>query len=205
MENLKIIWQKANDLKLDTEDLLEMNTVTSIFSQIKKEEERRKNWLPWMITYYLGITLFSLWFYNWLSQTWYNRSLSTLQIIATLLILVGGFVILYLKQLHKIPLAVYEHDQASESFLKIVKKQLAQKRKMVLLSNCIYVLILTIAINIISYDWSAPYAKGNWSYLLLLNGLILFIAIIYIPLGLKKFDSQYKEILNRIDQFLAKE
>jgi len=203
MTTLKSIWQNANDPTLKIDNLLKMNQVTAIYIQLKKEEERRKKWLPWMISYFIGMTLFLLWIYNWISQTWYDRSLSTLQIMGTLLILVGAFVMFYLNQLHKIPLAAYEHDQTSRSFLTVVKKQLVKRRKMHALSNGIYIFILTIALNIIGYDWSAPYAAGNWSSLWLLNGFMLLLAAIAIPLGLRNFDKKYKDILNRTDQFLT--
>ena len=203
MEDLKSIWQKVNDLKGEVGEMLEMNKVETIYTQLKKEEDRQKKWLPWMIPYFIGMTLSMLWFYNWVSHTWFDRPLNTIQIIGTLLIFVGASIMLYMNQLHKIPLAAYEHDQTAQSFLKIVKEKLAKRRKMALWSNVIYIGILTVALNIISYDWSAPYANGNWSYLLFLNGFMICLAVVAVPLGLRKFDKRYKDILTRIDRFLV--
>ncbi len=203
MDELKNIWQKIGDLKEEVGDMIEMNKVENVFSQLKKEEARNKKWLPWMIPYYIGMTLFLLWAYNWMSVTWFDRNLSTLQIIGTLLIMVGGFIMLYLTQLHKIPLADYQQDQTSQVFLSTVKEKLAKRRKMSLIANGIYLFILTIGLNMVAYDWSGDSGNPIGLHTLLMNGFMLILAAISLPLGLRKFDKQYKDIVTRIDRFLG--
>lgn len=203
MDDLKAIWQKIGDLKEEVGEMIEMNKVESVYSQLKKEEARNKKWLPWMIPYYIGMTLFILWVYNWMSITWFDRTLSTFQIIGTLLIMVGGFIMLYLSQLHKIPLADYQQDQTSQAFLSTVKEKLAKRRKMSLIANGIYIFVLTIGLNMVAYDWSSDFANGFGLHTILMNGFMLLLAAITLPLGLRKFDKQYKDILTRIDRFLT--
>jgi len=203
MDDLKAIWQKIGDLKEEVGEMIEMNKVESVYSQLKKEEARNKKWLPWMIPYIIAVTAFIFLVYNWISQTYSDRNLTTQQILGTLLIPLGGFIMLYFYQLHKIPLDNKEHDQTSLSFLKMVKEKLAKKRKAIRLGNITYILLLTIGLNLVSFDWGGTSISLYWKHLLFLNGTMLVIGIFSFMFGLKKFDKQYKDILTRIDRFLA--
>lgn len=203
MDDLKAIWHKIGDLKTEVGELLEMDKVESIYTQLKKEEDRQKKWKPWQIPYIIVMTVFIFGVYNWISQTYYDRDMTTLQILGTLLIPIGGFIMLYFYQLHKIPLADKEHDRTSLSFLTMVKEKLTKKRKAIFWGNMIYVLILALGLNIISLDWGITDISKHWKHLLLLNGTMLGIGILSFRFGLKKFDKQYKDILARIDRFLA--
>jgi len=203
MDDLKAIWQKVGDLKVEVGELIEMEKVETIYTQLKKEEDRQKKWMPWMIPYYIGMTLLLLWVYNWISWNWYDRTLTNLQIFATLLIPAGGFIMLYFHQLHKIPLDTNEHDRTSLAFLRTVKDKLGKKRKAVLLGNMIYTIILTIGLNIMSLDWGVDDLTLHWKPLLGINVTMLIICIYSFISTRKKIDKQYKDILARIDRFLA--
>lgn len=202
MDELKSIWQKVGDLKSEVGALLEMDKVETIYTQLKKEEDRQKKWKPWQIPYIIFNTVLIFWVYNWISQTYYDRDMTTLQILGTLLIPIGGFVMLYFYQLHKIPLAE-EHDRTSLSFLTMVKEKLVKKRNAIYWGNMIYILILTLGLNIISLDWGITDISKHWKHLLFLNGTMLVIGILSFLFGLRKFDKRYKDILIRVDRFLG--
>jgi len=146
-----------------------MEKVETIYTQLKKEEDRQKKWMPWMIPYYIGMTLLLLWVYNWISWNWYDRTLTNLQIFATLLIPAGGFIMLYFHQF----------------------------------GNMIYTIILTIGLNIMSLDWGVDDLTLHWKPLLGINVTMLIICIYSFISTRKKIDKQYKDILARIDRFLA--
>jgi len=203
MEDLKAIWQKIGDLKAEVGELLEMEKVETIYTQLKKEEDRQKKWKPWQIPYIVVITIFTFGFYNWLSQTYFDRNMTTQQILGTLLIPIGGFMMLYINQLHKIPLDDKEHDRTSFAFLKMVKEKLTKKRKAIRQANMVYLALLTIGLNVISFDWGITSIAEHWKQLLFLNGFMLIIAILSFINGQKKFDKKYKDMLVRIDRFLA--
>lgn len=203
MEDLKSIWQKVGDLKEEIGDMIEMNRVESVYSQLKKEEARQKKWKPWQIPYIIAVTVFIFLVFNWISQTYSGRNMTTQQIFGTLLIPIGGFIMLYFYQLHKIPLDNKEHDQTSLSFLKMVKEKLAKKRIAIRWANITYILLLTAALNLVSFDWGIVDISEQWKHLLLLNGIMLIIGILSFIFGQKVFDKQYKDMLERIDRFLA--
>ena len=153
MDDLKEIWQKVGDLKAEVGELLAMDKVETIYTQLKKEEDRQKKWKPWQIPYVIVVSALTFFFYNWLSQHYYDRNMTTQQILGTLLIPIGGFIMLYFYQLHQIPLDD-EHDRTSTAFLKMVKDKLTKKRKAIRQANMIYISLLTIGLNAVSYDLS---------------------------------------------------
>ena len=203
MDDLKEIWQKVGDLKAEVGELLAMDKVETIYTQLKKEEDRQKKWKPWQIPYVIVVSALTFFFYNWLSQHYYDRNMTTQQILGTLLIPIGGFIMLYFYQLHKIPLEDKEHDQTSLFFLKMVKEKLSKKRKAIRWANMVYISLLTIGLNLVSFDWGISNISEHWIHFLLLNGTMLTIGILSFIFGLKKFDEQYKDILAKIDRFLA--
>ncbi|MFK7983455.1 MAG: hypothetical protein AB8G86_25970 [Saprospiraceae bacterium] len=202
MDDLKAIWQKVGDLKAEVGEMLEMDKVETIYTQLKKEEDRQKKWKPWQIPYVIAVTVFIFWVYNWISQHYYGRNMTTQQILGTLLIPIGGFIMLYFYQLHQIPLDD-QHDRTSLSFLKMVKEKLAKRRQAKLQADMIYTALLTIGLNIISIDWGITDITQHWKHLLALNGIMAIIAIFSFINGQKKFDKRYKDILARIDRFLV--
>lgn len=202
MEDLKDIWQKVGDLKAEVGELLAMEKVETIYTQLKKEEERQKKWKPWQIPYVIVMTIFIFAVYNWISLTYSGRNMTTQQILGTLLIPIGAFTMLYFYQLHQIPLDG-EHDRTSVTFLKMVKDKLAKKGKAIRQANIIYISLLTVALNLVSFDWGISNISQHWQHLLLLNGMMLIIGITSFIFGQKKFDRQYRDILARIDRFLA--
>lgn len=202
MDDLKAIWEKVGDLKAEVGELLAMDKVETIYTQLKKEEDRQKKWKPWQIPYVIAVTAFIFWFYNWISQHYYDRNMTTQQILGTLLIPIGGFIMLYFYQLHQIPLDD-AHDRTSIAFMKMVKEKLAKKRKAIRQANMIYISLLTIGINLVAFDWGLTSITEHWKQFLFLNGTMLLIAVISYINGQKKFDKRYKDILTRIDRFLA--
>lgn len=203
MDDLKAIWQKVGDLKAEVGELLEMEKVETIYTQLKKEEARQKKWKPWRIPYIVAVTIFTFWFYNWISQTYYDQNMTMQQILGTLLIPIGAFMMLYINQLHKIPLDDKAHDRTSLTFLKMVKEKLTKKRQAIRQANMVYLVLLTIGLNVISFDWGITSIAEHWKHSLFLNGFMLIIAILSFINGQKKFDKQYKDMLARIDRFLA--
>ena len=202
MDDLKEIWQKVGDLKAEVGELLAMDKVETIYTQLKKEEDRQKKWKPWQIPYVIIVSALTFFFYNWLSQHYYDRNMTTQQILGTLLIPIGGFIMLYFYQLHQIPLDD-EHDRTSTAFLKMVKAKLAKKRKAIRQANMIYISLLIIGLNAVSYDWGLTSITKHWKQFLFLNGFMVIIATLSYLNGQKKFDKRYKDILARIDRFLA--
>lgn len=202
MDDLKAIWEKVGDLKAEVGALLVMDKVETIYTQLKKEEDRQKKWKPWQVPYVIAVSALTFFFYNWISQTYYDRSMTTQQILGTLLIPIGGLLMLYFYQLHQIPLDE-EHDRTSLSFLKMVKEKLTKKREAIRWANMVHISVLTIGLNVISYDWGLTSIIEHWKQFLFLNGTMLLIAAFSFINGQKKFDKRYKDILARIDRFLA--
>lgn len=205
MDDLKIIWQKLDDLKGEVGDMIEMDKVESVFDNLKKVEDRQKKWMPWMIPYIILVTAGLYWFYGWISQFSFNRDLTNLQIIGILFIPIGGFLMLYLIQLNKIPLDLYEHDKSAVSFLKIVKEKLAKKRKYTLIANFSYLAFLITGMHLLAIGWWEGGFLEHWKPIVFFYGTILMMIGIATYFSMKKFDERYKDIMEKTDRFLAEE
>ena len=200
MEDLKLIWNKLNELQLEVGKLIEMDKVETVYDKLKKEEELKKKWMPFTAPVIL-LTM------GWIFWITYPKGEPLSEILFTpftlgiLLIIFGAFLMMYLIVKIRIPLARYQHDRSSLDFLKIVKERLHQRKKYTLIGVSLYLFILTIGVHLMIFEFNS--LAGSWGMVFGLYGFMLGLTGMMIPSVLVAHNKQYKDILSRIDRFLA--
>ena len=193
MEDLKAIWNKLDDLQLEIGQYFNKNVVETTYATIRKEENLRKKWTPWIIPYILVLMSVMVWISN-AFQSWVSM-------MGILLITIGGFVMTYLLQANRIPVEQYEHNRDAMSFMKLVKEKLERKKHFWAIGVAIYTLSLTFGLHLLIFGFDS--LAGKMGYVALLYGLMLGIAGYATGNMYIIHQQRYGGILKTIDRFLA--
>lgn len=194
MEDLKVIWSKLNDLQLEVGQMIGVDNVETVYTQLKKEQDRKKKWVPFLVPYIMVIMAFM----TWLTEAYKD----VVSMVGIMLITIGALIMMKLLNMHAIPIEEYEHDKDSTSFLKLVKEKLEQRKKTSALGVGLYPLFLLGGLHLLIFGLGSLAGRGG--EVGLLYGLMLGIAGFSTGSMFLFHQKQYGEILQTIDRFLAK-
>lgn len=195
MEDLKVIWGKLNDLQIEVGKLVEVDSVTSIYNKLKKEEANRKKWMPWMIPYILLMMAVI----TWVTEAYKGM----IPMFGIALITVGGFLMMWLLSRHQISVEAYEHDKNATVFLTSVKDKLVKRKTSWAIGVALYILLLLGGLHLLIFGLDSLAGKGGM--LGLLYGTMLGLMGYATGSMYLRHQKQYGDTLKMIDRFLKDE
>ena len=196
MDELHAIWSKLDDLQIEVGALINVNQAEDIYKKLKKEEEQRDKWKPFMVPYVVCVMLG----FAWLVQSTGGNPLTIIQIISLSLIGVAGLAFVYSFYIIKLPLAEYQTNGNTVAFLKKLKASLLKRRKVYVISMACYIVSLTIGIHLLIFGLDSLAGKGG--YLGLFYGCMLGLLGASVGGTYRTYHKQYGDIFKRIDRFL---
>lgn len=196
MENkadLKAIWGKLNDLQLEVGKMIGADNIESVYNQLKKEQDRKKKWMPFMVPYIFAIMAFIA----WVSEA--HKDIVSMVGIA--MITIGGFIMMNLLNMHEIPIDEYEHDKDSTTFLTLVKEKLEKRKTTWAIGVALYILLLLGGLHLLIFGLESLAGKGG--ELGILYGMMFGLMGMATGNMYVLHKKQYGEILKTIDRFLT--
>ena len=195
MEEIKSIWNKLNVIQSELERLMDLNDINKVQHQLEMEEKIRKRFTPFMLPV-VAITIATL---GWLVYS-NNEKFGLTEISGLIIIFVGGLITVYFPQMNRIPLSAFDYEQSSVSFYKIVKEKIQQKRKFFIGSICSLFVSLIIGLYLLIFGFES---HENGGMVGVYFGFMFALAGIGIPSSIRMFDSNYKDLLLRIEKFIS--
>lgn len=193
MEDLKVIWSKLNDLQMEVGQMIGTDNVETVYNQLKKEQERKKKWMPFMLPYVVVLMSFM----TWLTEAYRG----VVPMIGIGLITIGAFIMVQLLNKHKVSLDAYEHDKDSTTFLKLVKEKLNKRKNTWAIGVALYTLLLLGGLHLLIFGLESLVGKGG--EVGLLYGMMLGLTGFSAGSMYKLHQRQYGDILKTIDRFLT--
>lgn len=203
MEELRTIWTKLNALQLEVGQMIDMDKVETVYEQLKKEEEIREKYTPYLFPI-IGGTMLVLGGIIFSSNWMIGEPLDIVQVIGFTLICIGAIYLIYQFKLSSIIFKENDPSESTNDFLRMAKKQLIKRKKASIIGPILYTLLLMIGMYLIILKYINLGDTSGFLY----GATGLHFGVMFALMGFtyqnqtKLFNEKYQEILERIDRFL---
>ncbi|MEN0046727.1 MAG: hypothetical protein AAF806_06710 [Bacteroidota bacterium] len=196
MEELKVIWEKVNELQFQIQQMMPTENVESIAQKIEQYEAQRRKTLKqtsWMLVSSF-VTMFAI---IVATNLFIGRGISLLQIVGFLCVGIGMFYFLYSFYQNTLK---SELGDSTEVFVNQTIKLYQARKRLIIILPLGYAIFLGGGIIMVLVEYLSP-IDGYWGIIAAMIGILFALTGSVASFEMKKYEQHEGAVLKQLSLF----
>jgi len=196
MEELKVIWEKVNELQLQIQQMIPVENVESIAQKIEQNEAKRRKTLK-QTSRMLISTLITMFAIIIATNLFIGKGISLLQVVGFFCVGLGMFYFLYFFYQNTLKARL---SDSTEIFVNQTIKLYKARKKLIITQPLGYTIFLGGGITMILVEYLSV-IDGYWGILGAMMGVLFALTGTVASFEIKKYDKNEGVVLKQLEHF----